>query len=123
MENEGGTMIERQNEIDRLRRESDKLKRDIKDAKSKVERLRKKRLKNEIKLQKKFLAYSVNMKPKGKNWRLPKKGSTETKPLDELEVEEETLKRKIEEDQQILNDEKRLLRSKKTTRMSVMQPM
>ena len=36
MENEGGTMIERQNEIDRLRRESDKLKRDIKEAKSKA---------------------------------------------------------------------------------------
>ena len=41
MENEGGTMIERQNEIDRLRRESDKLKRRHKGSKVKGERLRK----------------------------------------------------------------------------------
>ena len=80
MENEGGTMIERQIEIDRLRRESDKLKRDIK-KQSQRRKITQKRRKNEIKLQKKFLAYSVNMKPKGKNWRLPKKGSTEPNPL------------------------------------------
>ena len=104
MENEGGTMIERQNEIDRLRRESDKLKRDIKETKSKAKdyaktaKERDKASKEVSRLQKKYETQRQKL-------ATTEASLNRTKPLETLEVEEETLKRKIEEDQQILNDE------------------
>ena len=104
MENEGGTMIERQNEIDRLRRESDKLKRDIKDAKSKVKDYAK-TAKERDKASKEVSRLQRQYETQRQKLATTEEGLNRTKPLDELGVEEETLKRKIEEDQQILNDE------------------
>ena len=104
MENEGGTMIERQNEIDRLRRESDKLKRDIKDAKSKAKDYAK-TAKERDKASKEVSRLQRQYETQRQKLATTEEGLNRTKPLDELEVEEETLKRKIEEDQQILNDE------------------
>ena len=104
MENEGGTMIERQNEIDRLRRESDKLKRDIKEAKSKAKDYAK-TTKERDKASKEVSRLQRQYETQRQKLATTEEGLNRTKPLDELEVEEETLKRKIEEDQQILNDE------------------
>ena len=104
MENEGGTMIERQNEIDRLRRESDKLKRAIKDAKSKAKDYAK-TAKERDKASKEVSRLQRQYETQRQKLATTEEGLNRTKPLDELEVEEETLKRKIEEDQQILNDE------------------
>ena len=104
MENEGGTMIERQNEIDRLRRESDKLKRDIKEAKSKAKDYAK-TAKERDKASKEVSRLQRQYETQRQKLATTEEGLNRTKPLDELEVEEETLKRKIEEDQQILNDE------------------
>ena len=104
MENEGGTMIERQNEIDRLRRESDKLKRDIKEAKSKAKDYAK-TVKERDKASKEVSRLQRQYETQRQKLATTEEGLNRTKPLDELEVEEETLKRKIEEDQQILNDE------------------
>ena len=104
MENEGGTMIERQNEIDRLRRESDKLKRDIKEAKSKAKDYAK-TAKEREKASKEVSRLQRQYETQRQKLATTEEGLNRTKPLDELEVGEETLKRKIEEDQQILNDE------------------
>ena len=104
MENEGGTMIERQNEIDRLRRESDKLKRDIKEAKSKAKDYAK-TAKERDKASKEVSRLQRQYETQRQKLATTEEGLNRTKPLDELEVKEETLKRKIEEDQQILNDE------------------
>ena len=104
MENEGGTVIERQNEIDRLRRESDKLKRDIKEAKSKAKDYAK-TAKERDKASKEVSRLQHQYETQRQKLATTEEGLNRTKPLDELEVEEETLKRKIEQDQQILNDE------------------
>ena len=97
-------MIERQNEIDRLRRESDKLKRDIKEAKSKAKDYAK-TAKERDKASKEVSRLQRQYETQRQKLATTEEGLNRTKPLDELEVEEETLKRKIEEDQQILNDE------------------
>ena len=104
MENEGGTMMERQMELDRLRRESAKLERDIEAAKAKTKQFA------QIAKQKDKAEREVARLKRQYDDRKKKRDATEaglnrTKPLDTLEVEEETFKRKIEEDQQILNDE------------------
>ena len=104
MENEGGTEMEKQIEIDRLKRESAKLKRDIKEAKTaekgyaQTTKERNKAAKEVAKLQRQY------------ETQRQKRDTTEadlnkTKPLDELAKEAETLKRKIEEDRLIINDE------------------
>ena len=104
MENEGGTMMERQMELDRLRRESAKLKRDIEAAKVKTKQFA------QLAKEKDKAEREVARLKRQYDDRKKKRDATEaslnrTKPLETLEVEEETLKRKIEEDQQILNDE------------------
>ena len=104
MENEGGTEMEKQIETDRLKRESAKLKRDIKEAKTaekgyaQTAKERNKAAKEVAKLQRKY------------ETQRQKRDTIEadlnkTKPLDELAKEAETLKRKIEEDRLIMNDE------------------
>ena len=104
MENEGGTMMERQMELDRLRRESAKLKRDIEAAKVKTKQFA------QLAKEKDKAEREVARLKRQYDDRKKKRDATEaslnrTKPLETLEVEEETLKRKIKEDQQILNDE------------------
>ena len=104
MENEGGTEMEKQIETDRLKRESAKLKRDIKEAKTaekgyaQTTKERNKAAKEVAKLQRQY------------ETQRQKRDTIEadlnkTKPLDELAKEAETLKRKIEEDRRIMNDE------------------
>ena len=104
MEKEGGTEMEKQIETDRLKRESTKLKRDIKEAKTaekgyaQTTKERNKAAKEVAKLQRQY------------ETQRQKRDTIEadlnkTKPLDELAKEAETLKRKIEEDRRIMNDE------------------
>ena len=100
---EGGTVIERQNEIDRLKRQKAKIERDIEQAKEK-----RKEYANTIKEREKA-AREVECLPK-KHDEKQKMNTIEarlnrTKPLEEIEEEIETLKRKIEEDRRIMNDE------------------
>ena len=102
MEKEGGTEMEKQMETDRLKRESEKLKRDIKEAKAaekgyaQTAKERDKAAKDVAQLQRKY------------ETQRQKRDTTEatlnrTKPLDELAKEAETLKHKIE-DRLIMND-------------------
>ena len=103
MVNEGGAEMERQMEIDRLKRESAKLKRDI-DAAKKLEKEYAKTAKEQDKVAKEV----ERLKRQYENQR-QKRDTAEatlnrTKPLDELEREREELKRKIEEDRLIMND-------------------
>ena len=104
MESKGGTEMEKQIETDRLKRESVKLKRDIKEAKTaekgyaQTTKERNKAAKEVAKLQRQY------------ETQRQKRDTIEadlnkTKPLDELAKEAETLKRKIEEDRLIMNDE------------------
>ena len=113
MENEGGTMMERQMELDRLIRESAKLKRDIEAAKVKTKQFA------QLAKEKDKAEREVARLKRQYDDRKKKRDATEaslnrTKPLETLEVEEETLKRKIEEDQQILNDENASSEERKT---------
>ena len=104
MEDEGGTTMERQMETDRLKRESAKLARDIKEAKK-----QEKEYAQTAKEQDKVAKEVERLKRQYKNQR-QKRDTAEatlnkTKPLDELEREREELKRKIEEeDRLIMND-------------------
>ena len=103
MVNEGGTEMERKMETDRLKRESAKLKRDI-DAAKKLEKgyaqtvkERNKAAKDVAKLQRQYETQ------RQKRDTIEAELNT-TKPLDELEREQEELKHKIEEDRLIMND-------------------
>ena len=103
MVNEGGTEMERQMETDRLKRESAKLTRDIKEAKK-----QEKGYAQTAKEQDKVAKEVERLKRQYENQR-QKRDTAEatlnrTKPLDELEREREELKRKIEEDRRIMND-------------------
>ena len=104
MEKEGGTEMERQMETDRLKRESAKLKREIKEAKEKEKEYAQtakeqdKAAKDVAHLQRQYAAQ--RQKRDAAEATLNK-----TKPLDELEKEAAELKRKIEADRQIMNDE------------------
>ena len=71
LENEGGTVLERQNETDRLNRQAAKLKRDIQEAKDKEKEYAQQKTdrqqKNETKRQEKWHAYRDNMMPNNKS--------------------------------------------------------
>ena len=104
MEKEGGTVIERQNETDRLKRESAKLERDIKEAKEKE-----KEFAQATKERDKAARERARLVKK-RDDKKQKMATTEarlnrTKQLDALDEEKATLKRKIEEDRHIMNDE------------------
>ena len=104
MENEGGTVIERQNETDRLNRQAAKLTRDIQEAKDKEKEYaqkvkeRNKAARNVERLQKQYDVQQQKLATEEE--RLNR-----TKPLEELEKREEELKRQIEVDRDIMNDE------------------
>ena len=103
LENEGGTVMERQNETDRLKRQAAKLKRDIKEAKDKEKdfaqaaKERDKAAREVARLQRQH--DDQRQKLATEEARLNR-----TKPLDELEGEREALKRKIEENRNIMHD-------------------
>ena len=104
MENEGGTMMERQMELDRLRREKAKLKRDIEAEKAKTKqfaRIAKEKDKAERDVARLERQYNDQKKKRDAS----EASLNRTKPTYGLEVDAETLERKIEEDQQIFNDE------------------
>ena len=104
LENEGGTVLERQNETDRLKRQAAKLKRDIKEAKDKEKEYahttkeRDKAARDVERLQRQHDAQQQKLATE--EARLNR-----TEPLEELNEEREALKRKIEEDRRIINDE------------------
>ena len=103
MEKEGGTVLEMQNETDRLKRQAAKLKRDIKEAKDKEKehsqtaKERDKASRDVARLQRQHDAQRQKLATE--EARLNR-----TKPLDALEAERKTLERKIKEDRLIMND-------------------
>ena len=103
--------MEMQIETDRLKRESEKLKRDIKEAKAaekgyaQTAKERDKAAKDVAQLQRQYETQ------RQKRDTIEAELNT-TKPLDELEKEAAELKRKIEEDRQIMNDENASSREK-----------
>ena len=100
LENEGGTLLERQNETDRLNRQAAKIKRDIEEAKDKEkdyaqttkEREKVKRLQRKYDDQQQKTAIAETRFNK-------------TKPLDELKQKADELNQKINEDIHIIEDE------------------
>ena len=104
LENEGGTLLERQNESDRLKRQAAKLKRDIKEAKDKEKEYahttkeRDKAARDVERLQRQHDAQRQKLATEEAR-------HNRTKPLDELEAERKTLERKIKEDRNIMHDE------------------
>ena len=103
MVNEGGTEMERQMEIDRLKREKAKLTRDI-DAAKKQEKEYAKTAKEQDKVAKELERLKRQYETQRQKRDTTEATLNRTKPLDELEREREELKRKIEEDRQIMND-------------------
>ena len=104
MEKEGGTEMEKQMETDRLKRESDKLKRDIKEAKT-AEKEYAQTAKERDKAEKEVAKLQRQYETQRQKRDTIEADLNKTKPLDELSKEAETLKRKIEEDRLIMNDE------------------
>ena len=105
MENEGGTIIKRQNETDRLNRQAAKLTKDIQEAKDKE---KEKEYAQTVKERNKA-ARNVERLQKQSDVQQQKLATAEerlnrTKPLDALEKREEELKRQIEVDRDIMND-------------------
>ena len=104
LENEGGTALERQNETDRLKRQAAKLKRDIKEAKDKekeyahTKKERDKAAREVERLQRKHDNQQQKIATEEARFN-------RTKPLEELNEEREALKRKIEEDRRIMDDQ------------------
>ena len=104
IENEGGTVIERQNETDRLKREKAKLERDIGDAKKKSKEYaktiteREKATKEVERLQRKLA--DKEQKRNATEARLNR-----TKPLDKLQEQKATLERQIKEYKSVIEDE------------------
>ena len=103
MQHEGGTEMERKMETDRLKRQSEKLKRDIKEAKAaekgyaQTAKERDKAAREVARLQRKYEGQRQKM-------ATTEEDLNRTKPLDELQKEAEELKRKIETDREIMND-------------------
>ena len=104
MKNERGTVIERQNEIDRLKRPKSKLERDIEQEKKKSKeyektiKQRQKAAKNVERLQKTFADEEqkrIAIEPR----------LNSTKPLGELEEQKATLERQIKENKRVIEDE------------------
>ena len=114
---EGGTVLERQNETDRLKRQAEKLKRDIEEANNKEKEYaqtvkeRDKAARDVARLQRKY-------DPQRQKLAAEEARLNRTKPLDELETEREDLKRKIKEDMETMYDENASLaqKSEATTR-------
>ena len=100
---EGGTEMEIQMVIDRLNREKDKLERDITEETSK-EKGYAKMLKERDKAAREVARLQRKSDDQRQKVATIEANLNRTKPLDELEAERETLKRKIEEDRQIMND-------------------
>ena len=104
MEQKGGTEREREMKTDRLKRESAKLKRDIKETKAaekgyaQTAKERDKAAKEVARLQRQYDAQRQKRDTIEANLN-------RTKPLDELVKEAESLKRKIEEDRHLIQDE------------------
>ena len=103
MVNEGGTEMERQMETDRLKRESAKLTRDIKEAK-KQEKGYAQTAKEQDKVAKEVERLKRQYETQRQKRDTIEAELNTTKPLDELEREREELKHKIEEDRLIMND-------------------
>ena len=104
LKNKGGTVLKRQNETDRLKRQAAKLERDIKEAKdaekqyARAIKERDKAARDVERLQRQHDAQQQKLATE--EARLAR-----TKQLKELNEERESLKRKIEEDRRIMNDE------------------
>ena len=103
IEQEGGTVMERQMETDRLKRESDKLKKDIKEAKA-AEKGYAQTAKERDKAAREVARLQRQYEGQRQKRDTIEADLNSTKPLDELQKEAETLKRKIEEDRLIMND-------------------
>ena len=104
MEKEGGTEMEMQMETDRLKRESDKLKRGIEESKT-VEKGHARTAKERDKAAKEVVRLKRQYETQKQKRDTIKAELNTTKPLDELEKEAAELKRKIEADRLIMNDE------------------
>ena len=100
MEKEGGTEME----TDRLKRESAKLKREIEESKT-AEKGHARTAKERDKVAKEVARLKRQYETQKQKRDTIEAELNTTKPLDELEKEAETLKRKIEEDRLIMHDE------------------
>ena len=108
LEEEHGSTLENQNEINRLKQLEKNLKSDLKDEEKKLKEVQKKQKeqdKEKAKLQTNVDQLGTSLSTKVKERNDTEAGLNRTKPLDELEERYETLKREIEEDRRIINDE------------------
>ena len=116
LEEEQGSNLEAQTEIDRLKRLKKNLQTDLKNYEKEfalAEKVQKQRTKERGKLQKDVDKLQATYSAKVKERNEMEAGINRTKPLDELEERYETLKRANEEDQQVIDDENATSRSDK----------
>ena len=108
LEEEHGSSLENQNEIDRLKRLKKNLQTDLKNYKKEfatAAKIQKQRAADRQKLQKDVDKLQATYSAKVKERNETETGLNRTKLLDELEERYETLKRANEEDQKVIDDE------------------
>ena len=103
-EEEHGSTLEQQNEIDRLEQLEKNLKADLKNEEIELKQLQKEQDRTLKKVKQSIGKLKKDIYAKTKEKNEIEVGFNRTKPLDELNAEGETLKRKIEEDREIVND-------------------
>ena len=104
-EEEHGSTLKQQNEIDRLKQLEKNLKADLKNKEIKLKQLQKDQNKALKKVKQSIGKLKSNIYAKTKERNEIEVGLNRTKPLDELEERYETLKRENEEDRKIVNDD------------------
>ena len=104
MANEGARQIERQNEIDRLKREKSKLERDIEEAKKKSKDYEK-TIKEQPKISKDVERLQKKRVDEEQKRNAIEEKLNRIKPLDDLKEQKQTLERQIEEDKRVIEDE------------------
>ena len=114
---EHGSNLENRNKIDELKRLKKDLQIDLKNYEKEfatAEKIQKQKAQEKLKLQKDVDKLKASYAEKVKERNETEAGLNRTKPLDELDEQEETLKRRIEEAQRIIDDENASSEQKKS---------
>ena len=105
MEEEHGSTLEQQNELNRLKQMEKDLRADLKNDEIELKQLKKRQDTEQRKVKQAIGRLKIDVYTTAKERNELEVGFNRTKPLDELEERYETLKRENEKDQQVIDDE------------------
>ena len=118
LQEEHGSRLKNQNKIADLNQLEKNLQRDIKNEEKEIAalgKIQKQKSKKQADVDKLKASYDAKVKERNET----EAGLNRTKPLDELDEQEETLKRRIEEAQRVIDDENASLEQKQAAAASI----